>query len=390
MMRPAYKHPLFTLTTGPVEIYPAVSRALAMPVWYDYDPAFQACFERVSLKAAEVLQSATPPLILQGEPVLALEAAAASLIHKQDKVLNVVNGVYSAGFGNWARRYSSEVEELRVEYNQVVDPEVLDRWLTEHPDVAIVSVCHHDTPSGTLNPLDEIGEIVKKHGKLLLVDAVSSFGGVPVTAASCQADLFITGPNKCLGCPPGLSLVAVSEAAWQKIEDNETAPRASVLSLLDWRDAWSADKPFPYTPSIAEINALEAALDLYLKEGAEQVWTRHALTSQAFRAGIQAMGLALWAASENIASPSATAVSVPEGINEAQWRREARDRYGVMFSSGLGETLGKVLRVGHMGPTAQPMYAIIALSALGGALNQLREEKVDIAAGVAAAMRVIG
>lgn len=389
-MRPVYAQPLFTLTTGPVEIYPSVSRALAMPVWYDYDPAFQACFERVSLKAAEVLQSTTPPLILQGEPVLALEAAAASLINKQDKVLNVVNGVYSAGFGDWARRYSLQVEELRVAYNQVIDPAVLDRWLTEHPHITIVSICHHDTPSGTLNPLDELGGIVKKHGKLLLVDAVSSFGGVPVTAASCQADLFITGPNKCLGCPPGLSLVAVSDAAWRKIEDNETAPRSSVLSLLDWREAWSADKPFPYTPSIAEINALEAALDLYLKEGAEQVWARHALTSQAFRAGIQAMGLTLWAASENIASPSATAVRVPEGVNEEQWRKEARGRFGVMFSSGRGETLGKVLRVGHMGPTAQPMYAIIALTALGGALNQIREKKVDIAAGIAAAIKVIG
>lgn len=389
-MRPAYAQPLFTLTTGPVDVYPAVSRALAMPVWYDYDPAFQACFERVSLKAAEALQSTTPPLILQGEPVLALEAGAASLIHREDKVLNVVNGVYSAGFGEWARRYSSRVEELRVEYNQVIDPALLDRYLTQHPDVTIVSICHHDTPSGTLNPLDDLGRVVKKHGKLLLVDAVSSFGGAPVTAASCQADLFITGPNKCLGCPPGLSLVAVSAAAWEKIERNDTAPYASVLSLLDWRDAWSADKPFPYTPSIAEINALEAALDLYLGEGAEQVWARHALTSRAFRAGLLAMGLALWSASEAIASPSATAVRVPEGINEAQWRSVARERYGVMFSSGRGETLGKVLRVGHMGPTAQPMYAVIALAALGGALNQLREEPVDIAAGVAAAMRVIG
>ncbi|WP_413649585.1 pyridoxamine--pyruvate transaminase [Pantoea sp. B65] len=389
-MRSAYAQPLFTLTTGPVDIYPAVSRALSMPIWYDYDPAFQACFERVSLKAAQALQTATPPLILQGEPVLALEAAAASLISSDDVVLNLVSGVYGAGFSDWARRYSSQVEELRVDFNQVIDPAAVDHWLSAHPQVTIVAVCHHDTPSGTLNPLDEIGRVVKKHGKLLLVDAVSSFAGVPVTAASCQADLFITGPNKCMGCPPGLSLVAVSDAAWRKIEANAAAPRASVLSLLDWRHAWSAEQPFPYTPSVAEINALEAALDGYLQEGAEQVWARHALTAQAFRAGIQAMGLSLWAADERFASPTATAVRVPEGVNEQQWRLRAREAYGVMFSAGRGETLGKVLRVGHMGPTAQPMFAIIALTALAGALNQLREAQLDIGVGVAAAMAIMG
>lgn len=389
-MRSAYAQPLFTLTTGPVDVYPAVSRALSMPIWYDYDPAFQVCFERVSLKAARALASDAPPLILQGEPVLALEAAAASLISAQDVVLNLVSGVYGAGFGDWARRYTPQVKEIRVAFNQVIDPLQLDRWLAQHPDVTIVAVCHHDTPSGTLNPLDEIGRVVKQHGKLLLVDAVSSFGGVAVTAASCQADVFVTGPNKCLGCPPGLSLVAVSPAGWQKINRNASAPRASVLSLLDWRDAWKAEQPFPYTPSIAEINGLEAALDLYLQEGAEQVWARHALTAQAFRAGILAMGLSLWAESENMASPTATAVSVPPGVNEVQWRLRAREMYGVMFSSGRGETQGKVLRVGHMGPTAQPMFAIIALTALAGALNQLRAEKIDIAAGIAAAMKVIG
>lgn len=389
-MHSAYPQPLFTLTTGPVDVYPAVSRALSMPVWYDYDPAFLACFERVSDKAARALQSTAPPLILQGEPVLALEAAAASLISASDVVLNLVSGVYGAGFGHWARRYTSQVQELRVEFDQAIDPAQVDAWLTRHPEVAIVAVCHHDTPSGTLNPLDKIGQVVKQHGKLFLVDAVSSFGGVPVTAASCQADLFITGPNKCLGCPPGLSLLAVSDSGWLKIGANAGAPRGSVLSLLDWRYAWSADQPFPWTPSVAEINGLEAALDGYLQEGPEQVWARHALTAQAFRAGLQAMGLALWAADEEIASPTATAVRVPQGVDEQQWRLRAREAYGVMFSSGRGETLGKVLRVGHMGPTARPMYAIIALTALAGALNALREQQIDIGAGVAAAMAVIG
>jgi pyridoxamine--pyruvate transaminase len=205
---------------------------------------------------------------------------------------------------------------------------------------------------------------------------------------SCHADLFVTGPNKCMGCPPGLSLVGVTPRAWEKMKSNEHAPRDSILSILDWEHAWRRDRPFPFTPSVAEINGLDAALDLYLEEGPERVWARHALTAAACRAGVQAMGLALWAADERTASPTTTAVRIPAGIEDAALRAAARARYGVVFSSGRGETLGKLVRIGHMGPTARPLYAIVALTALGGALRALGRP-VDVAAGVAAALAVI-
>ena len=168
--------------------------------------------------------------------------------------------------------------------------------LKTRPDVTIVSVCHHDTPSGTLNPIDEIGALVAEHGAYLIVDAVSSFGGMDIHPDDCQADIFVTGPNKCLGCPPGLSLLGVSDRAWAKMKANPDAPRASMLThprlgerLVD------RTSRFPFTPSVAEINGLDAALDLYLDEGPEAVWARHALTAKACRAGVKAMGLEIWA-----------------------------------------------------------------------------------------------
>ncbi|TIU14327.1 MAG: alanine--glyoxylate aminotransferase family protein, partial [Mesorhizobium sp.] len=174
-----------------------------------------------------------------------------------------------------------------------------------------------------------------------------------------------------LGAPPGLTMMGVSERAWAKMKANPLAPRASMLSIVDWEHAWSKDKPFPFTPSVAEMNGLNVALDLYLNEGPAAVWARHALTAKAMRAGVAAMGLSIWAASDNIASPTTTAVRTPQGIDEKALRQAARARYGVMFSSGRGETLGKLTRIGHMGPTAQPIYAIAALTALGGAINSL-------------------
>jgi pyridoxamine--pyruvate transaminase len=378
--------PVFTLTTGPVDAYPAVLRGLASPVLYDYDPAFQRTYQRVSEKLQVVVKTAGMPVILHGEPVLGLEAAAASLIGKDDVVLNLVSGVYGAGFAPWAARSGAEVIELRVPYDSVIDPAAVEKALAGRPDVTVVALCHHDTPSGTINPLREIRDVVARHGALLLVDAVSSFGGMDVDGDG--VDLFVTGPNKCLGCPPGLSILGVSDRAWAKMKANPTAPRGSILSILDWEDAWRADKPFPFTPSVAEVNALEAALDLYLAEGPERVWQRHALTARACRAGALAAGLELWPADESFASPTATALKVPAGIDEAALRAEVRARYGVMLSSGRAETLGKLVRVGHMGPTAQPMYAVVAIAALCGALQALGH-KVDIGAGVAAAMRII-
>src|ERR1700722_1258358 len=384
----ADEDPIFTLTTGPVDAYPEVLRGLARPVLYDYDPAFLGFYERVEQKVRAALRTANMPAILQGEPVLALEAGAASLIAKEDVVLNLVSGVYGAGFGFWARRYCAELLEIRVPYDEVIDPASVAALLEARPDIRVVAVCHHDTPSGTINPVAEIGRIVAAHGAYLLVDAVSSFAGMDVGPDSCQGDLFVTGPNKCMGCPPGLSLVGVTPRGWEKMRSNPNAPRDSALSILDWEHAWRRDRPFPFTPSVSEINGLDAALDLYLTEGPERVWARHAITAEACRAGALAMGLHLWPADIRTASPTATAVRIPAGIEDAALRAAARARYGVVFSSGRGETLGKLVRIGHMGPTARPLYAVVALRALGGALRS-RGHPADVAAGVAAALAVI-
>lgn len=380
--------PVMTLTSGPVNCYPEVLQGMSRTVLYDYDPAFQRFYERVAKKAQQAMRTPEVPLIQQGEPVLALEAAAASLIAAGDTVLNLASGVYGKGFGYWAARHTDKMLEIEVPYNEAIDPATVAAKLRDNPDISVVCVCHHDTPSGTINPIDEIGRIVADNGGYLIVDAVSSFGGMDTHPEACHADIYVAGPNKCMGAAPGLSLVGISARAWEKMKANPAAPRASMLSMVDWQEAWRHDRPFPFTPSVAEVNGLDAALDLYLGEGPEAVWARHALTARAMRAGVKAMGLSLWAAREEIASPTTTSVRTPEGIDEAALRQTARERYGVVFSSGRSETMGKLTRIGHMGPTAQPIYAVAALTALGGALSALGH-KVDTGAGVAAALAVI-
>ncbi len=382
------KEAVVTLSAGPVSVYPSVLRAMSRPVAYHYDPYFQQFFESVARKAAKALRVKQPALILQVEPAAAIEAAAASLIAPEDTVLNLASGVYGKGFGYWSARYHKDMIEIEVPFNESIDPAAVEAAFKQRPDIKVVSVVHHDTPSGTINPLRDIGRIVRAHDALLLVDAVSSFGGMDVHPDDCHADVFITGPGKCLGGPPSTSIVAVSERAWAHMEANPKAPRASILSYLDWKEAWRADMPFPFTPSVAEINGLDAVFDQYLTEGPEKVWQRHALTAAATRAGVKAMGLELWAKTEAIASPTTTAIRVPDDITEKAWVGMAREEFGVVFSGGFGATAGKVLRVGHMGPVAEPIYATLALTAMGGALKKLGK-KIEVGAGIEAALKVI-
>ncbi|MPL92113.1 Pyridoxamine--pyruvate transaminase [bioreactor metagenome] len=380
---------LFTLTTGPVNCYPEVLSAIAKPVLYDYDPAFLAFYEATVLKLQKALRIQTVPVILQGEPVLGLEAAAASLVAPGDVVLNLVSGVYGAGYGEWLKPRAGSFHEIRVAYDEVIDPAEVAAFLDAHPEVTLVAICHHDTPSGTLNPIEEIGRVVRAHGALYVVDSVSAWAGVEMDLDAVGADLLVTGPNKCLGCPPALSILAVSDRAWAKMEANPAAPRSSMLSILDWKEAWRKENPFPFTPSVAEINALDAGLDRYLGEGPEAVWARHATTAAAMRAGVVAMGLELWAARPAIASPTCTAVKLPAGVDETALRTLMKRRYGVVISSGRAETFNRLVRIGHMGPTAHPLYAVVALTALGGAMAELTGRAIDIGAGVAAAEAVI-
>lgn len=381
---------LFTIGAGPVDVYPEVRAAFTRPVLSDGDPAFLRLYEQVNGKLTRALRSATPAVIQQSEAILGIEAAAASLIARDDVVLNLASGLYGKGFGYWAVRYTGKpLLEIEVPDDEAIDPAAVAAMLKQHPEITVVSVCHHETPTGCLNPVAEIGAVVRKHGAYLIVDAVSSFAGMDVHPDAIQSDFFVAGSSKCLGSAPGLTFTAISARGWDKIAANKEAPFASILSVKDWREAHRADRGFPFTPLGAEINALDAALDRYFAEGPERVWARHAATARACRAGAMAMGLKLWPKDEAIASPTVTALRAPAGVDAEATVAEARRRTGVMLSAGAGPRAEEIVRIGHMGPTAHPAYAVLALAALGAALRGLGA-KVDVGAGVEAALATIG
>jgi pyridoxamine--pyruvate transaminase len=375
--------PDFTLSAGPVMASPRVLAALGSPITYHYDPSFLEAFRRTERKLADIFRTRNDVLLMQGEAVLGLEAAARSLVAPGTPVLNLVQGVFGKGMGYWLKDFGAELHELEVPYNEAVDPAEVERYLADHPEIELVAVVHSETPSGTLCDVSAIGPMARAHGALTLVDCVSSLGGMPFQTDEWQLDVCVAGPQKCLAGPPGMSLMAVSDAAWERIAANPGAPRASFVSMLDWKEQWLEGDRFPFTPSVADVRGVEAACDELLEEGLDASIERHERAAAACRAGVRAMGLELWPRSEAIAAACVTAVAVPAGLSDGQVRAHCRERYGVMISGGQGA--GNLVRIGHMGPSARSLYPLVGLAAVGQTLADLGAT-VDIGAGLETAL----
>jgi pyridoxamine---pyruvate transaminase len=377
------RDPDFTLSAGPVTATPRVLAALGSPIVYHYDPVFLERFRATERKLAQVFLTANDVLLMQGEAVLGLEAAARGLVGPGTKVLNLVQGVFGKGMGYWLKDFGAEVHALEVPYNDAVDPADVERHLDQNPGIDLVTVVHSETPSGTLCDVSAIGPIAHARGALTLVDCVSSLGGIPFETDAWRLDVCVAGAQKCLGGPPGMSLMTVSEAAWERIRANPAAPRASFLSMLDWKEQWIDGDKFPFTPSVSDLHGVEASVDELLDEGLEASIERHERSAAACRTGVRAMGLELWPRSDEIAAACVTAIAVPEGLTDVQVRAHCRERYGVMISGGQGA--GNLVRIGHMGTSARGLHPVVGLAALGRTLADLGV-RVEIGAGVEAAL----
>ena len=380
------REPDFTLSAGPTMAWPRVLAAQGAPITYHYDPAFLDAFRRTERKLAEIFLTKNDVLLMQGEAVLGLEAAARSLVQPGTPVLNLVSGVFGKGMGYWLASFGAELHELEVPYNDSVDPEDVERFLVEHPEIELVTVVHCETPSGTVHDVAAIGPIARAHGALMLVDCVSSLGGIEFRTDDWQVDVCVAGAQKCLGGPPGISLMNVSDAAWERIRANPVAPRASFLSMLDWKEQWLEGGKFPFTPSVVDMHGIEACCDELLEEGLESSIARHELAARACRAGVKAMGFDLWPRSEEVTAACVTAITVPEGLADAQVRDHCRERYGVMISAGQGA--GNLVRIGHMGPSARSLFPVVGLAALGRTVADLGVQ-VTVGDGVEAALEVL-
>ena len=274
---------------------------------------------------------------------------------------------------------------VETSWDTVVEPEQLEEVLKAHPEAKILWLVHCETPCGTQTDLETLAKLGKQYGKLVFVDSVSCAGSVPVEVDAWGIDIVSVGSQKVLGAPPGLSALSVSEAAWEVFRKVKRPNRYSYMSILDWKELWLEKEIWPYTTSTTEIAALNAAVSEYLEIGHEEHFRRYAEVARATRAGVLAAGLELWPDKEEHACNVATAVTVPDGIDDEQLRRRMVEKFGVLISGSLFNTpiYGKLVRIGHMGRTCSPAYGVLALTALADCLAEMGT-KVDAGAGVEA------
>src|SRR2546423_12609772 len=192
------RDPDFTLSAGPVMASPRGLAALGSPITYHYDPVFVEAFRRTERKLAEIFLTQNDVLLMQGEAVLGLEAAARALVQPGTPVLNLVQGIFGKGMGYWLKDFGAELHELEVPYNDAVDPAEVERYLAEHPEIELVTVVHCETPSGTRCDVGAVGAAARANGALTLVDCVSTLGGMPLRTDEWHLDVCVAGPQKCL------------------------------------------------------------------------------------------------------------------------------------------------------------------------------------------------
>ena len=337
------------MVPGPVRVPAEVLQAYAKDYGSgDLEPEFLELYNRCETDLQQILATRSRVAIMTGEGMLALWGALKSCLRPGERVLSIANGVFGYGVGDMARSIGAEVRTLGLGYDETVsDWAAVEQAILEFKP-KMITIIHCETPSGTLNPLAELGRLKRKHGvPLLYVDAVASLGGAPVLVDEWGIDLLLGGSQKALSVPPALSFVAVSPAAWEVIEKVDY-PGYDALKPFATAQR---DFYFPYTPYWHGMAALHAGTQLILREGLESVFARHERAAQACRAGLAEIGYELFPAPGAVPAPTVTAVKVPEGLTWAELDRRAR-QHGLVMGGSYGPLAGKVFRLGHMGTQA--------------------------------------
>ncbi|WP_291999461.1 alanine--glyoxylate aminotransferase family protein [Caldivirga sp.] len=355
------------VTPGPTEIPHRILLAIAKRTTNpDLDPGFFKLYDEARLMLANMLGTEKRNIVIWvGEAMSGLEAAVANLIRGNDKVAVLSNGFFGDAFSDLVSSYGGIPLLHRVNYSTVLDPDKVASFLrNEAKEAKVVTMVHCETPSGTLNNLKELAKVIKSEGKLLIVDAVSSMGGVNIDV-KWGIDILIGGSQKVLNLPSGLTILAISDDAWGEIE--KVNYKGFYLNIRYWKDAVERME-FPYTHSEPLVNGLVESLKMINEEGLSNVYSRHRSIAHGVVKAIESMGLKLVPDSEDYSSPTVTAFYAPNGLSDVKVR-EAALKYGAFIAGSWGPLRGKVLRIGHMGYTASLSIMTSTLTALAKALN---------------------
>ena len=353
------------MVPGPVVVPEVVRRAYLEPYGSgDLESEFIDLYSRTQKQLKVILGTRDDVVIQSGEGMLALWSALKSCLVPGDRVLTVATGVFGYGIGEMAQSIGADVKTVGFSYDETInDMARIEAAIAEFKPRMITAV-HCETPSGTLNPLEELGRL--KHAyrvPLLYVDTVAGAGGVPVLADDWHIDLCLGGAQKCLSAPPDMCFLSVSPKAWEIVE---AVGYVGYDALKPFHRAVN-DQFFPYTPNWQGVAALNAAARRILEEGLQNSFNRHDAVASMCRHRLVEMGIDLFPTAEAIPSPTVTAAHVPTGVTWETWDRRLRES-GLVVAGSYGPLAEKVFRLGHMGTQADAKLMEKALDVIAAAL----------------------
>jgi aspartate aminotransferase-like enzyme len=364
----------YLMAPGPTPVPPEVLAAAGAEVLHHRGPDFRALMLRTLARLKEVCRTRNDVLLFTASGSAAFESAVVNLLSPGERVLAVMAGEFGERWAKLGRAYGVDVQELRYDWGETPKADDLRARLDE-TGAGVVFVVHSETSTGVVSDVEALARVAREGNATVVVDAVSSLGAVPLETDTWGLDVVVAGSQKALMTPPGLSLVTVSEAAWQRSR-RATLPRF----YFDWEATKASLETgsTPFTPAVTMVAALDVALAMLLEEGLEAAFARHAALGRACREGVKAMGLELFSPDEE-RSAVVTAILTPEGVDARELVLALRDRFGITVAGGHGELGARMFRIGHIG-----YYDVLDITtALAAVESLLAERGADIERGAA-------
>ena len=397
--------PRLLMGPGPVNLYPRVLQAMATPMQGQFDPEFRRHMRQTMALYRAVFKTGNEQTFLvDGTARAGLEACMHSVIAPGDKVVVGIFGRFGHLKAEIARRARAEVVEVETEWGTVIDANAIEDAVKRHKP-RMVAVCQGDTSTTILQPLAEIGAICRRHDAILFVDATASLAGNPFETDAWQIDMAAAGLQKCLSGPPGIAPITFNERVVEivnhrkhveagikaagVVEGNGPIIQSNYFDLAMLMDYWGPKALNHHTEATSMLFAARECARVVLEEGLEKGFARHELASAALRAGLEAMGLALFGDARHRMA-NVTGVVIPKGVKDAdKVRREMLEDFGIEIGTSFGPLHGKIWRIGTMGYVCRKQNILRCLASLETVLRR-NGHKSAAGAGIDAAYAVLG
>jgi len=371
---------------GPSDIHPRVLQAMAKGTVGHLDPYYLEIMNDMQRMLQTLMRTKNQmTLAISGTGSAGMEATVVNLIEPGDSMVVCVNGVFGGRMVDVAERAGAKVTKVEKPWGEVFTADDLKAAIAKAKP-KLVGIVMAETSTGAWQPIEEISNLVHDAGALLLVDAVTSLGGVPVEMDKWQIDALYSGTQKCLSCPPGLSPVSFGTRAMEVILSRKTKVQSWYLDVTMLAKYWGSERVYHHTAPINMTYGLYEALRLVHEEGLESCFARHKLNHEALKAGLAALGIE-YASQAGHQLPMLNAVHIPAGIDDAAVRNALLNRFGIEIGGGLGAFKGKVWRIGLMGYGSRANNVFVLLSALEQLLAE-QKLKFQHGASIAAATSV--